>query len=156
MIAIVQRVTQASVIVAGETVGQIGVGLAVLAAVERNDSAADIEWTAAKLASLRIFPNDDGTKNFDRDVREVGGQILLVSNFTVAAATQKGRRPSLDNAADPAKGRELFDALVSAVRAAGVSVATGRFGADMSVQIANDGPVTMIVQSPTRAAVPVS
>lgn len=148
MICIIQRVTEASVVVDHQTVGRIGVGLAVLAAVERRDSDADVAWMAAKLTSLRVFPSADGGRNFDRDVNEIGGGMLLVSNFTAAAATRKGRRPSLDGAADPARGRELFDAFVAAVAATGVPVATGQFGADMAVHIVNDGPVTMIVQSP--------
>ena len=94
MICIVQRVLEAAVTVDGEVVGQIGPGLLVLAAVQRRDVAADVAWTAGKLTSLRIFPSADGTKNYDLDVRETGGEVLLVSNFTVAAATQKGRRPA--------------------------------------------------------------
>jgi len=150
MIAIVQRVTEASVRVGGEVVGHIGAGLLVLTAVQRRDTDADIRWTAAKLTSLRIFPSVDGEKNFDRDVKETGGGILLVSNFTVAAATQKGRRPSFDDAADPASGRALFENLAAAVAAGGVTVATGRFGADMAVHLVNDGPVTVIIESPQR------
>src|SRR5688500_6820364 len=117
MICVVQRVLEAAVSVDGEIVGQIGTGMLVLAAVQRRDGQADVSWTAGKLTSLRIFPSADGTKGFDRDVREIGGGVLLVSNFTVAAATQKGRRPSFDDAADPATGRILFDNLVEAVRA---------------------------------------
>jgi D-tyrosyl-tRNA(Tyr) deacylase len=98
-----------------------------------------------------MFDSADGAKGFDRDVREAGGGILLVSNFTVAAATQKGRRPSFDDAADPATGRVAFDQLVAAVAAAGVLVATGRFGADRKVGLVNDGPVTLVVTSPERA-----
>ena len=152
MICVVQRVLEAAVRVDGEVVGQIGPGLLVLAAVQRRDAAADVAWTAGKLAGLRVFQSADGAKGFDRDVREVGGGILMVSNFTVAAATQKGRRPSFDDAADPATGRALFDQLVAAVAAAGVPVATGRFGADMKVSLLNDGPVTVIVESPERPA----
>lgn len=145
MICVVQRVLQASVTVAGQVVGQIGPGMAVLAAVHRDDTARDTEWTAQKLAGLRIFRN--GEKHFDLDVKQVGGSILLVSNFTVAAATRHGRRPSLDAAASPEDGRVLFEQLVSAVKATGVPVATGQFGADMLVDIANDGPVTLLVDS---------
>jgi len=145
MIAVVQRVMEASVVVAGETVGRIGNGLLVLAAVHETDSPADVQWTAAKLASLRIFRNGD--KHFDLDVRQAQGSILLVSNFTVAAATRQGRRPSFDAAASPEKGSALFDALVQAVRAQGVPVETGRFGADMKVVLVNDGPATVIVDS---------
>ena len=145
MIAVVQRVTEASVTVEGETVGRIGPGLAVLVAVHRTDTPADVTWTANKLAGLRIFRNGD--KYFDADVRQIGGSILLVSNFTVAADTTGGRRPSFIAAAETERGRELFDQLVVAIREQGVPVETGRFGADMLVSIVNDGPVTVIVES---------
>ena len=148
MIAVVQRVSEASVVVAGETVGRIGPGLLVLAAVHRTDTPADITWTANKLVGLRIFRNGD--KYFDADVKQVGGAILLVSNFTVAANTREGRRPSFIAAAETERGRELFDQLVDAVRALGVPVETGRFGADMLVSLVNDGPVTVIVDSTAR------
>ena len=144
MIAVVQRVTEAAVTVEGETVGKIGPGLLVLAAVHRTDTPADIAWTANKLAGLRIFRNGD--KYFDADVRQVGGSMLLVSNFTVAAATREGRRPSFIAAAETERGRELFDELVAAVRALGVPVETGRFGADMLVSLVNDGPVTLLLE----------
>src|SRR5215213_5616795 len=149
MIAVVQRVTEASVTVAGEVVGKIGHGLAVLIAVHRTDTETDVRWTANKLAGLRIFRQ--GEKYFDADVRQVGGSILLVSNFTVAADTRGGRRPSFIAAAETERGRELFDQLVAAVRALGVPVETGRFGADMLVSIVNDGPVTVIVDSSAKA-----
>jgi len=145
MIAVVQRVTEARVVVEGRIVGEIGPGLMVLAAVEAEDATGDVEWTAAKLAGLRVFRN--GEKHFDLDVKQVGGGILLVSNFTVAGETRKGRRPSLDNAASPERGRALFDQLVEALRRQGVSVATGEFGADMRVSLVNDGPVTFLVRS---------
>jgi D-tyrosyl-tRNA(Tyr) deacylase len=145
MIAIVQRVSRASVSVNGRIVGQIGAGMLVLAAVEAADTDADVQWTAAKLVGLRIFPNAD--KAFDLDLVQIKGQMLLVSNFTVAAETSKGRRPSLSNAAPPEKGRAYFDKLVAAVRALGVPVETGEFGADMQVELANDGPATFVLQS---------
>lgn len=148
MIAVVQRVTEAAVTVAGETVGKIGPGLLVLAAVHRTDAPADVTWTANKLAGLRIFRQ--GEKYFDADVRQVGGSILLVSNFTVAANIRVGRRPSFVAAAETERGRELFDQLVAAVRVLGVPVETGRFGADMLVSLVNDGPVTVIVDSTAR------
>ena len=149
MIAVVQRVTAASVSVGDEVVGRIGRGLAVLLAVHETDAAGDVEFVAMKLAGLRVFPNGD--KGFDLDVAQIGGGILLVSNFTVAADTRKGRRPSFDAAAKPEKGRELFDAVVARLRQAGVPVETGQFGADMLVAIKNDGPVTVIVTSPSGA-----
>jgi D-aminoacyl-tRNA deacylase len=145
MIAVIQRVTSASVAVNGVTIGQIAHGLVGLVAVQRADSAADVAWMAGKLTSLRIFRN--AGKHFDLDVRQVGGGILLVSNFTVAGETAKGRRPSLDGAAAPPEGRLLFDRLVAAVAELGVPVATGEFGADMQVMLTNDGPVTFIVNS---------
>lgn len=145
MICVVQRVLEAKVVVANETVGAIGPGMLVLAAVEHDDTAADIDWTANKLAALRIFSNGD--KYFDLDVKQIGGSILLVSNFTVAAETRRGRRPSLDNAAPPEKGRALFDQLVTAVKSLDIPVATGQFGADMQVSLTNDGPVTFLVKS---------
>ena len=145
MIAVVQRVTQASVVVDGRTVGRIDSGLVALVAVHKTDSSSDVTWTANKLCTLRVFRG--GGKHFELDVKQVGGSVLLVSNFTVAAQTRQGRRPSFDEAADPQTGRRLFDELVEAVRALGVPVHTGEFGADMLVSLANDGPVTVIVDS---------
>lgn len=145
MICVVQRVTEAKVEVDGQTVGRIGPGMLVLAAVEREDSAEDVQWTANKLVGLRIFRSGD--KHFDVDVKQAGGSVLLVSNFTVAGATRKGRRPSFDAAAGPEAGRKLFDDLVAAVRALGVEVQTGVFGADMKVSLTNDGPATFLVRS---------
>ena len=145
MIAVVQRVTEANVVVAGEVVGRIDHGLVALVAVHATDAPADVTWMANKLIALRVFRNGD--KHFDLDVKQAGGSILLVSNFTVSAATRQGRRPSFDAAAPPEKGRDLFDALVTAVRATGVPVSTGVFGADMTVTIVNDGPATFILDS---------
>lgn len=121
--------------------------MAVLAAVHRDDTATDIQWIAQKLVGLRIFRSAGGEKHFDLDVKQAGGSILLVSNFTVAGATRYGRRPSLDDAASPEDGRKLFDELVKTVTSTGIPVATGRFGADMLVDIANDGPVTFLLNS---------
>lgn len=150
MISVIQRTLEAKVVVDSETVGAISHGMLVLAAVEKDDTPADVEWTANKLVALRIFPNAD--KSFDLDVKQSGGAILLVSNFTVAADARRGRRPSLDNAASPDKGRELFDQLVAAVRSLGVPVQTGQFGADMQVTLTNDGPVTFLLQSRSGSA----
>jgi D-tyrosyl-tRNA(Tyr) deacylase len=147
MIAVVQRVLRGKVTVGEEVVGQIDNGMLVLAAVEVGDTEAEIAWTAAKLVGLRIFRSADGAKYFDQDVQQVGGSILLVSNFTVAAETSQGRRPSLSHAAPPEEGRVMFDRLVERVRALGVRVETGRFGAEMEVELVNDGPVTFLVES---------
>jgi D-tyrosyl-tRNA(Tyr) deacylase len=145
VIAILQRVLRASVTVDGTIVGQIGPGLLALVAVAKTDGPEQVAWMARKIVGLRVFRNGD--KHFDVDVQQAGGGVLLVSNFTVAAATRQGRRPSFDAAAEPEIGRRLFDALVEAVRASGVPVATGQFGADMQVELVNDGPVTVIVDS---------
>jgi D-tyrosyl-tRNA(Tyr) deacylase len=145
MIAVVQRVTEAQVTVAGETVGRIERGLVALVAVTRSDTPAEAEWMAGKLAAMRIFRADG--KHFEADVTQVGGGILLVSNFTVSAKTKKGRRPSLDGAAEPAQAQELFDHLVAAARKLNIPVATGSFGADMRVSLTNEGPATFIVDS---------
>jgi len=145
MIAVVQRVSGAKVVVNGEVVGQIGKGLCVLAAVHKTDSADDVKWMASKHAEMRVFP--EGDKNFHLDVRQAGGGVLLISNFTVAAATHLGRRPTLEAAADPEKGRELFDQLLAKVAELGVTVQTGTFRAHMDVTIENDGPITFVVDS---------
>ncbi|WP_428939185.1 D-aminoacyl-tRNA deacylase [Fontivita pretiosa] len=145
MICIVQRVTEAKVTVDHEIVGQIGPGLLVLAAVERDDTLADAQWTADKLVCLRIFRCCE--KHFDVDVKQIGGSVLLVSNFTVAADTRRGRRPSFDGAMDPKLAEPIFEKLVEAVRQHGIPVQTGRFGASMLVSCTNDGPATFIVRT---------
>ena len=147
MIAVVQRVTEARVKVGDSIVGEIGNGLLALVSVVREDQPKDVEWMAAKLTSLRIFRDEIGEKHFDRSVIDIGGAVLLVSNFTVASDTKKGRRPSFDAAAAPEVGRVVFDQLIQAVRASGVSLATGEFGGDMRVALVNDGPATFIVNS---------
>jgi D-tyrosyl-tRNA(Tyr) deacylase len=145
VIAVVQRVAEAQVVVDGAVVGRIGGGLLALVAVHATDEDADVAWTAAKLVGLRIFRQGD--KHFEADVKQAGGSVLLVSNFAVAAETRQGRRPSFIAAAPPEKGRALFDALVEAVRGHGVAVETGVFGADMAVSLVNDGPATVIIDS---------
>lgn len=145
MIAVVQRVNGAAVLVGDEVVAAAGVGLLALVAVHATDGPDDVAWLARKLPVLRVFRNAD--KHFDSDVRQVGGSILLVSNFTVAADARRGRRPSFDAAAPPEQGRALYEALVEAVRNEGVPVATGQFGADMQVSLVNDGPATFVLDS---------
>jgi D-tyrosyl-tRNA(Tyr) deacylase len=137
---LLQRVSEARVTVAGETVGAIATGLAVLVGVERGDDTAQAQRLAERLAGYRVFPDDEGRMN--RSVTDIGGAMLLVPQFTLAANTDKGMRASFATAAEPERGRELFDALVEQVRAAGIAVEAGRFGADMQVALVNDGPVT--------------
>lgn len=148
MIAVVQRVTEAQVTVGGRVVGRIGAGIVALVAVHATDTPDDVAWTANKLAGLRLFRQGD--KHFEIDVRQAGGSALLVSNFTVAAQTRQGRRPSFDAAAPPEQGRRLFDELVRSVTAHGIAVEKGEFGADMTVTIVNDGPATVIIDSTGR------
>jgi D-aminoacyl-tRNA deacylase len=145
MICIVQRVTEARVTVDSNLIGRIGAGMLVLAAVERGDTIEQAQWMAAKLVGARIFRA--GEKHFEADVKQTGGSILLVSNFTVAAATRKGRRPSFDPAMDPKEAQPIFDELVKAVRALEVNVETGQFGASMLVSSVNDGPATFIFRT---------
>ena len=147
MIAVIQRVLEGKVEVAGEVVGQIGQGILALVAVVGEDGAEDVQWMANKLASIRMFRSLDGEKHFELDVREVKGSILLVSQFTLAAQTKKGRRPSFEKAAAPELGRKWFDELVKAVAALNIPVATGQFAADMKVSLINDGPVTFTLDS---------
>jgi D-aminoacyl-tRNA deacylase len=147
MITVLQRVTSASVTVDGHTVGAIGHGLLALVAVTREDTPADVKWTADKLIALRLFRDPASDKHFELDVRQVGGSILLVSQFTLAADARKGRRPSFDAAAPPEQARQTFDELVRQVAATGIPVATGQFQADMQVTLTNDGPVTILLDS---------
>lgn len=145
MRAIAQRVREASVTIDGRTVAVIGPGLMVLVGVGTADHGSDVDWLADKLVHLRIFENDVG--KFDRSVRDTGGAMLLVSQFTLYADTRKGRRPSFSDAARPEVAAPLCTALAERVRTYGVPVATGEFGASMQVSLVNDGPVTIWLDS---------
>ena len=149
MRALIQRVTEAAVSVAGEVKGSIGPGLLVLAGVAPDDTAAEREWLANKIVALRVFDDDAGVMN--RSVREIGGKILAVSQFTLFASTRKGNRPSWSGAAPPEVAEPAFEAFVNRLAAAlGHPVATGVFGADMQVRLINDGPVTIWIDSRAR------
>ncbi|MGC4395039.1 D-aminoacyl-tRNA deacylase [Hydrogenophaga sp. T2] len=141
MIALLQRVSQARVEIAGDTVGAIGVGLLVLVCAEPTDTEAVGQKLLQKILKLRIFADAAGKMN--RSLQDVGGGLLIVSQFTLAADTSGGNRPGFTHAAPPALGEALYDAFVAAARAAHPEVATGRFGADMAVHLVNDGPVTI-------------
>lgn len=154
MIAAIQRVSEAKVVVAGEVIGEIGPGLMVLAAVQRGDTREHLEWVARKLVGLRIFRN--GEKYFDLDVTQIGGSVLLVSQFTLAADARQGRRPSLSGAEDPAVAEGMFQQFVGMVKAQGVRVETGRFGAEMKVSLTNEGPATFLLNSREALGVPVT
>ncbi len=141
----VQRVTEARVVIAGETVGQIGRGLVVLLGVAADDSLSDVEYMAEKIVELRIFPDVAGKMN--RSLAEADGAMLVVSQFTLLGDCRKGRRPSFIAAAEPALGERLYEEFVAAVTAKGIEVATGRFRAMMDVVLTNDGPVTLLLDS---------
>jgi len=142
---VLQRVTSAAVRVEGETVGAIGRGLLVLAGVREGDDAETARRLAAKTAALRIFPDDEG--RFNRSLLETGGEALVVSQFTLYADVRKGRRPSFTDAARPEVAEPLVEAYAQALEALGVRVARGRFGAKMAVELVNDGPVTVVIDS---------
>lgn len=145
MIGLLQRVSRARVSVDGETSGEIGRGLLVLAAVERDDGDAQARRLAERIVGYRVFPDADGRMNLS--LKDVGGELLLVSQFTLAADTRKGTRPGFSKAAAPDAGRRLFDRLVAESKALGVPVATGVYGADMDVELVNSGPVTILLQA---------
>jgi len=144
MIVVVQRVSRAEVRVGGEVVGKIGLGLAILVGVERGDGRADAEVLARKLVALRTFP---GRMPMDLSVKDVSGGCLVISQFTLAGSTRKGNRPSFDRAEQPTSAQSLYEHLAEQLRQQGITVATGRFAADMEVDLVNDGPVTFILQA---------
>lgn len=145
MRAVVQRVSRASVLVDGAVAGQIGPGLLVYAAAAPDDTADDVRYIAEKVANLRIFPDEQDKLN--RSVLETGGGVLVVSAFTVLADCRKGRRPSFDGSARGEAARLLVDQLVAELRAAGLTVETGRFAAYMQVESVNDGPICTLLDS---------
>ena len=145
MIALLQRVSSASVRVGGEPVGEIGPGLLALIGVEKQDDLARAGRLVERILGYRVFADEQGRMNLS--VRDVEGGVLLVPQFTLAADTRKGMRPSFSSAADPETGSALFNAVVDIMAREHVRVETGRFGADMSVQLVNEGPVTFWLQS---------
>lgn len=145
MRAVIQRVKQSSVTVGDETVGKIGSGLLVLLGVADRDQPADADFMAEKIANLRIFEDEQGKMN--RSLIDIGGEMLVISQFTLLGDCRKGRRPSFTEAAGPDKANELYERFVRQVRKTSVQVATGRFRAMMEVSLINDGPVTLIVES---------
>lgn len=150
MRAVVQRVSRAKVIVGDEVTGEIRQGLLVLLGITHSDTAAQARWLAEKIAGLRIFNDDAGKMN--RDVAEVGGAVLVVSQFTLYGDCKKGKRPSFIDAAPPEIAIPLYEEFINGIKALGIPTATGRFGAIMDVELVNDGPVTMILDTASRRA----
>jgi len=144
--AVVQRVASARVLVDGRVTGEIGRGLLVLLGVGRDDAEADIVATAAKVRQLRVFESEDG-KPMDRSVEAINGAVLVVSQFSLYGDVRKGRRPSFDAAAPPAEAKGIYESFVRELRSAGLPVSTGEFQATMQVELVNDGPVTILVDS---------
>jgi D-aminoacyl-tRNA deacylase len=143
--AVIQRVSGAQVVADGEIVGEIGAGLCVLLGVAREDGEEEAERLAGRVARLRIFENKEG--RFDRSLLDIGGNALVVSQFTLIADTTKGNRPSFTDAAPPEQAEPLYEAFYAALAAQGVEVATGRFGARMTLELVNDGPVTVVLET---------
>jgi D-tyrosyl-tRNA(Tyr) deacylase len=145
MRAVVQRVSRAQVVVDGQIVGEIGRGLLVLLGVTHADKEADADYLADKIAGLRVF--EDASRKMNLDTAAVGGGILVVSQFTLYGDARRGKRPSFDGAAPPERARELYEYLVEHIRAAGLACRTGRFQEKMQVELVNDGPVTILLDS---------
>jgi len=145
MRAVVQRVSRAQVTVNGEIAGKIGLGLLLLLGVGRDDGEADATYLAEKIAGLRVFEDAQGKMN--RSVQEVGGSVLAVSQFTLYGDVRRGKRPSFDAAAPPEKARQLYEFFVEQIRAAGLLCETGRFQEMMTVELMNEGPVTILLDS---------
>lgn len=144
MKAVIQRVRSASVSVAGVVAGEIGQGILVLLGVEKGDQEAQADWLAEKIATLRIFEDQAGKMNLA--LRDIGGAVLAVSQFTLAGSCTKGRRPSFDRAASAEEGKRLYDYFLDALKRQGVPTAAGIFQADMQVTLINDGPVTFVLE----------
>jgi D-tyrosyl-tRNA(Tyr) deacylase len=148
MRVVLQRVKRASVTVQGQVVGAIGCGVLVLVGIAQDDAGEAVEWMARKVVSLRVFPAADGSSHFDRSLLDVGGAVLVVSQFTLYGDARKGRRPDFVRAARPEVAAPLIAHFCDALRAQGVVVEQGVFGADMQVELVNDGPVTLILETP--------
>ncbi len=145
MIAVLQRVSRAEVRIAGQLVGKIGTGYTILLGVMHDDTERDCDWLVQKIPELRLFNDEHGKMN--RSLLEIGGGILVISQFTLAADYKKGRRPSFTRAAEPEKAEALYERFIDGLRQRGVPVSSGQFGAMMEVELINDGPVTLVLDS---------
>ncbi len=148
MRVVLQRVSEASVKVDGEVIGSIGRGIVVLLGIGPKDTEKQVDWLAEKIATLRIFPDDAGKMNLS--LIDIAGELLIISQFTLYGDCQKGRRPSFIGAAPPAIAEPLYEAVLRSCRLLGINTESGRFGADMKVSLTNDGPVTLILETPAE------
>ncbi|WP_158858816.1 D-aminoacyl-tRNA deacylase [Lunatibacter salilacus] len=149
MIAVIQRVSESSVSIAGQVKGRIGIGVLILLGIEDADIQEDIQWLSKKIVQLRIFPDENGIMN--RSIMDIGGDILLISQFTLHASTKKGNRPSYIKAAKPEVAIPLYEATIQQLgEDLGKHIQTGEFGANMQVSLVNDGPVTIIIDSKNK------
>ncbi|NEO28889.1 MAG: D-tyrosyl-tRNA(Tyr) deacylase [Symploca sp. SIO3C6] len=147
MRVVIQRVKSSQVTVNGKTIGKIGRGLNLLVGIADNDTEAELDWMARKCLDLRLFPNpDSSTERWEKSVQEIGGQLLVISQFTLYGDCRKGRRPSFTQSAAPEIAQQLYEKFVDKLRQSGLRVETGEFGAMMQVSIDNDGPVTLLLQ----------
>lgn len=148
MRVVLQRVSEASVKVDGEVIGSIGRGIVVLLGIGPKDTEKQVDWLAEKIATLRIFPDDAGKMNLS--LIDIAGELLIISQFTLYGDCQKGRRPSFIGAAPPSVAEPLYEAVLRSCRLLGIKTEAGRFGADMKVSLTNDGPVTLILETPAE------
>ncbi len=147
MRVVVQRVKSSQVEIAGKVVGKIGRGLNLLVGISASDTEAELDWMVRKCLELRLFPEDEnGAGRWEKSVQEIGGELLVVSQFTLYGDCRKGRRPSFDKSAAPEVAKKLYDRFVEKLRQSGLKVETGEFGAMMNVSIENDGPVTLLLE----------
>ncbi|WP_392533258.1 D-aminoacyl-tRNA deacylase [Nostoc sp. C117] len=146
MRVIIQRVKSSQVIVNGEIVGKIGQGLNLLVGIANTDTDAELDWMVRKCLELRLFPDEEGGDRWQKSVQEIGGELLVVSQFTLYGDCRKGRRPSFDRSAAPQAAEDLYNHFVTKLKDSGVQVQTGKFGAMMQVTIENDGPVTLLLE----------
>lgn len=145
MRVVIQRVRSSQVLVEGQVIGRIGRGLNLLVGITETDTTAELDWMVRKCLELRLFPDGDGGR-FDQSVQEIGGELLVVSQFTLYGDCRKGRRPSFDLAATPFQAEALYNQFVTKLRSSGLRIETGQFGAMMQVTIENDGPVTILLE----------
>ncbi len=148
MKVVIQRVSQASVTIEGQVIGEIANGYTILLGIEHDDQKDDISWLVNKIKNLRVFGDEDGKMN--KSIKDVAGSILLISQFTLHASTKKGNRPSFIKAARPEQAIPLYESFIASLIEEGINVKTGEFGGDMKVSLINDGPVTIIIDSKNK------